>query len=323
MSKISQKWGEINKQKAGLIAIIAVILIAAPMFAFSSHSHQLYVNASASGTQDGSKSHPYKTISQAIDAAHGGTDIHVANGTYRENITLKSDMSIFGEDKDGTIIEADDSGSSVVVMNDDSVIDKVTVRKGASGIKVKAKASAKIIKCIVKDNSRDGIKIESDGTGDSRKVDISENTIKNNHWSGISAGKRNLSIMDNDIKFNDKDGLDISAGSQAWVSGNFIYGNSGSGMKLTIDGSDIWTKGNKMNENHREGIEVAFKGAAGKINIAKSQVIGNNRYGLARVQNFPLNANSANLWNRYLTQDANNNFSKNSSGDISAIIVRN
>lgn len=323
MSKISQKWGGINKQRAGLIAIIAVILIALPMLVSSSKTHKIYVDNDASGTQDGSKSHPYKTISKAISESDGKTEIHVDNGIYKENITLKSDMKLFGEDKNGTIIEAASGSDSVVTMKDDTVINKVTVKGGTNGIKVREKASAEIIKCVIMDNDRDGIKIESDGMSDSRKVDISKNTIKDNGWSGIYAGRRSLSIMDNDIYKNGKDGVDIAKGSKAWISGNVIKDNRGSGMKLAIDGSDIWTKSNDLRNNKREGLEVSFSGAAGKINLAKSKFRSNGRYGIARVQDFPINANSANLWNRYLTFDNANEFYKNDGGNISVIIVRN
>ena len=323
MSKISQKWEGVNKRKAGLIALVAVVLIALPMFAFSSRTHKIYVDNDASGTQDGSKSHPYKTISKAISEANGKTEIHVDNGIYKENITLKSNMELYGEDKNDTIIEADSDGDSVVTMKDDTVINKVTIKGGTNGIKVREKASAEIIKCVIMDNDRDGIRVESDGTGDSRKVSISENTIKDNGWAGIYAGRRNLSIMDNDIYANNKDGVDIAKGSKAWISGNTIKDNRGSGMKLAIDGSDIWTKSNDLRNNKREGLEVSFSGVAGKVNIAKSKIRSNGRYGIARVQGFPLNANSENLWKRYLTFDNANEFYKNGEGNISVIIVRN
>ncbi len=316
MSKTSQK-------KLIIAGVLALLCVALPMFAFSSHTHKLYVDDSASGTQDGSKDHPYKTISEAISKAHGKTEIHVSNGTYKENITLKSDLEIYGEDKDSTIIKADKDSESVVTMKDDTVINKVTVKGGTNGIKVRDDAKASIIKCVIKDNDRDGIKIESDGTGDSRKVSISKNTIKDNGWSGIYAGRRNLSIMDNDIYKNSKDGIDIAKGSKAWIEDNTIKDNRGSGMKLAIDGSDIWTKDNNLRSNRREGLEVSFKGIAGRINIAKSKFRNNGRYGIARVQDFPLDWNSENLWKRYLTFDANNEFSGNGEASISVIIVRN
>lgn len=301
----------------------AVILIALPMLVSSSRTHKIYVDNDASGTQDGSKDHPYKTISKAISKAHGKTEIHVDSGIYTENITLKSDTELYGEDKNSTIIEADEESESVVTMKDDTVINKVTIKGGTNGIKVKERASAKIIKCVIMDNDRDGIKIESDGTSDSRKVDISKNTIKDNGWSGIYSGRRNLSIMDNDIYKNSKDGVDIAKGSKAWISGNTIKDNRGSGMKLAIDGSDIWTKRNDLRNNRREGLEVSFSGVAGKINLAKSKFRNNGRYGIARVQDFPLDWNSENLWKRYLTFDNANEFYKNGEASISVIIVRN
>ena len=46
----------------------------------------LYVDAAAGSNGDGSKRHPYDTIRKAVTAAPAGTTIHVAEGTYREDV---------------------------------------------------------------------------------------------------------------------------------------------------------------------------------------------------------------------------------------------
>lgn len=323
MSKISLKLAEIGKAKLMIIAALAVIFAALPMLAFSSHGHKIFVNAGASGTQDGSSSHPYKTITQAINAAHGDTEIHVANGTYRENITVRMNVYIFGANKNKTIIEAADSDDDTVIMKDGTKINKVTVRGGKNGVKVKDKSRASIIDCVIKGNHKDGINIESDGTKDDKRVSISDNTIKSNRRAGIFSGKRKLSITDNDIHDNDKDGVDIAKGSRVWMADNDIQDNGASGAKLRIDGSEIWTKNNDYKNNGREGMEVIFENiAAGRIDIAKSNFSNNKRYGIARVQDDPVSANTNSLWKKYLTLQNNNKFGNNDSGDISPVIVR-
>ncbi len=302
--------------------VVAVLLIAVPSFVLSSHKTKLYVDEHASGTQDGSGSHPYKTIAQAVRAASKNTEIHIAKGTYEENVDLKEGMGIFGEDKSDVIIKAGDKGDAVVTMADNTTLDKVTVENGRYGVKVEDGAKASIIQCIVKNNHRDGIFVVGDGIKKSSMVSISENEIRDNDGTGLYAQKRKLSITDNEIRNNNGDGIDIESGSAAWIADNKISSNDKSGMKLRVDGSEIWTKSNSIRNNDREGIEISYKGKAGRIDIAKTKIMGNKKYGVARVQKFLGNTPVA-AWNKYVTFNTKNTITGNKDGDISSVIISN
>lgn len=320
MSILSQKIPFRSKSTVIIMAVAMIALIAVPGFVLSSHKSKLYVRASASGTQDGSSAHPFKTINQAMRAAKKNTEIHISNGFYKENVDMRSNVDIYGESKKGVIIEASDRDKAVVQMANDTTIDKVTLQKGRYGIKVDDDAKASIIECLVRDNKKAGIYTQADGVKKSRQVIISENEITDNDGAGIYSGKRKLSITENEITDNDGDGIDIEKGSEAWIADNKVNDNDKSGMKLRIDGSTIWTRSNSFRDNKREGMEISFSGAAGRINISKTKVISNNRYGVARVQRLPI-AGSVGLWNKYLTFDNKNTIDKNKSGGISPIIV--
>ena len=308
-------------QKNKAIIVTVLLMLVLPILAFSSSKSDIYVAVDASGNQDGSKSHPYKTINQALAVAKEGSEIHVAKGEYKENIEIKRDVDILGEDKDDVIIKAKDDDDAVVVMYDKSKINKVTIKGGKNGIFVQGHAKASIIKCVIKDNDRNGIEIEGEDRTEKNIVSISENEIKNNGKAGIYSETRRLSIVDNNIHNNKGDGIDVSnKKSIAWISGNKIEDNKKSGMKLTIDGSEIWTKGNKIKNNKREGIEVSFFGEAGRVDIAKTTIEKNDRFGVARVQRFG-NYVLGKLWNQYLTFDSRNKISSNAFGDISNIII--
>jgi hypothetical protein len=307
------------RQKWPILALLVAILAVAPFLVASSHKSKLYVNDNASGTQDGSVSHPFKTIKKALDKADGKTEIHVSNGSYKENIVLKKNVELYGESEDGVVIKAKDGGNSTVVMNDDSKINKVTIKGGATGIKVKNDAKVSIIKVTIKDNDRDGIFIEEGDVTDKKMVSISECNIKDNGWGGIFSHRRRLSIVNNEIRSNGSEGIDIEAGSSAWIADNKINENDGTGMKLRIDGSDIWTKNNALRDNVKEGIEVSFSGRAGRINIEKAKIVGNHKYGIARIQRMTDNTG---LWNKYLTYGVKNYFSENRLGDISPVIFK-
>jgi len=318
MSIISQKLGKNEKSKVLLWILVAVFLLG-PAFAFSSHRSKIYVDDSASGTQDGSSDHPYKTIGKAMDKADDDTEIHISKGFYKENIKVKDGVEIYGESKSGVVIEAEDDDDPTVIMKDDTVLDKVTVKGGSYGIEVGDGGKASIVSCIIKDNHKGGVHIKDDGTKKSKMVSLSKNEIRDNDGAGIYSGKRKLSLTENKIKDNDGDGIDIEKGSKAWIADNDIENNDKSGMKLRIDGSEIWTKHNSIQDNKREGVEVSFKGEAGIISISKTKITGNDRYGVARVQRFV--TGNFGLWSKYLTFDKINTIKSNSHGNISPVIT--
>lgn len=302
-----------------MLAILVALAVLGPALAFSSNSSKLYVDDDASGTQDGSSKHPYKTISKALDKADDDTKIHIANGRYKENIKIKEGVEIFGESKGGVVIEAKDDDDPVVTMKSGTRLDKVTVKGGSYGIKIDGGGKASVVECVIKDNEEGGIYIKESSVKKSRLVSLSKNEIKDNDGPGIFSEKRKLSLTENEIKDNDGDGIDIEKGSEAWIADNEIEKNDKSGMKLRVDGSEIWTKHNTIKNNKREGIEVSYKGQAGRIDIAKSKITGNGRYGVARVQRFV--TSGPKLWDGYLTFDSRNRIENNASGGISPVIV--
>lgn len=307
-----------KKAKAVIVALTAGVFVAVPFFGLGSHHDDLYVNAKASGMQDGSKNHPYKKIAWAIDKADSNTEIHVSKGEYVENITLKKGIKLYGHDKDDTIIKAKKDKWSTVYMEDNSEIDGFTITRGDRGIWVGKHAKAKIINCVVKYNDGDGIGIEGYDTSKSDLVYIGKSEIRNNGRAGIYVtGPRKISFMDNGIRENDGDGMDIVGGVSAYIASNSVKNNGGSGIVATIDGSDIWTKSNSIRRNKREGMEVTSFGAAGHINVAKAKFVDNGRYAVTRLQRGGNLSSTA--WNQQLTFENNNYFAGNALGNISRI----
>lgn len=321
MSKLYLKMTEASQIKRFALVLSLVILVSLPAFSFSGGRSNLYVDDSNHGSEDGSKSHPFNTIKEAMHEADKKTDIHISKGFYKENVEIKKGVRLYGEDEDKVTIEAKSSkDKAAVLMNDETVIDNIKVRKGKYGIKVRSEAEASIVDCIIEDAERDGIRIKIGKIKDSRLVSISESVIKDNDGAGIDSDKRKLSIVKSEIRDNGGDGIDIAAGSHVWMYKNYITDNEKSGMKLRIDQSNIWTKKNKITRNGREGIEINFYGGAGRIDIKDSGVFKNDRNGIARVQR-GFAGNSWGLWNSYLTFSGINNIGENGHGNISKVCV--
>lgn len=310
MSSLSQK----KAVFAGSLLLLAIFV--APFFTFAK-SDKVYVDDNASGTQDGSQAHPFKTISEGLKHAGKKDEVHVAKGNYKENIIIKEGRRVFGSDEDEVVITADDKDVPVVFMEDGSRINKVTVRKGRNGIEVKKNSEASIVDCIVKDNDRDGIRIQKHKTiNNDEAVSIDGTVVKNNGKSGIYSEPHRVVITDSTVIDNDKDGVILNAGVSAWIQGTSVRSNGGSGMKLTLDGSNIWTKSNTFSHNNREGVEVDSFGGNGKVDFKKAKIHDNDRNGIARV----IRGNSNSGAFKGLTIQADTEFWGNKVGNVSPII---
>jgi nitrous oxidase accessory protein NosD len=187
-----QKW-----EIVGGVLLVAVFVL--PVLVFAGGRKDMYVDGSKSGTEDGTSAHPYHTISEALKHANNRTDVHVAKGTYEDNIEIPKGVKVFGKDSDDVTIRSKSSKKVVVSMKKDTTIDGVTIEKGKSGIWVAENAKVSISKCVIRKNENDGIKIGGDGVKDSTRVSITKSRIEKNGKDGIYSGKRKLSLIDNEI----------------------------------------------------------------------------------------------------------------------------
>lgn len=300
-------------------SLILAAIFVLPVLSLAGDEDKLYVDDNASGQEDGSIKHPYKTIAQALKKADRDSEVHILPGSYEENIEIPEGVEVFGSDKNSVVIKAEDDGAATVTMKHKSSIDNVTIKDGRYGIKVGTNDRASITECIIKDNKKDGINIKAGEVAEKRKVTISESEIYHNGQAGIYAEKRRLVMVDNEIRDNDSDGIDLQAGTSAWIGGNRLKNNAGSGLKIVLDKAKIWTKNNTYRDNEREGIEVNAYGAAGRIDINKSKFDNNDRYGIARI----LRGGAAETVFGGLTLQSNNVFTENKVGNISPTIRLN
>lgn len=305
-----------KKQKIELIGgVLLLAIFVLPFLTFASSRNSIYVDGSRTGIENGTPAYPFHTISAALASASDKTDVHVANGIYKDNIEIPKGVRVFGSSTSGVILQARDRNKVVVSMKDDTRINKFTIEKGREGIWVKKDAEVSIIKCVIKNNKKDGIKIESGSTKKKDGVTITDNKIKNNGRNGIFSQKRRIALEDNEIYENESDGVGFAAGVSAWIENNEFRDNDGSGLKIALDGSDIWTKSNTFNDNSHSGVEVNAKGKTGRVDISKSKFSNNENFGIARISR--LNA-AASVWNGLTV--SNTTFKMTRAGEISPIL---
>lgn len=104
-----------------IIIIILAPAILAPAFDchFSIDESVIYVDDdNINGPWDGTRESPYRYIQDGIDAVEVNGIVHVQNGVYYETITIDKKIGLFGENKEKTIINGNNSDSSFSVCLD-------------------------------------------------------------------------------------------------------------------------------------------------------------------------------------------------------------
>lgn len=267
-----------------ILSAVFTVLIAVPVIVFGG-SKQVFVDKSATGSEEGTANHPYHSISKALKNAKEGTDVHISKGTYKENVTLPKGVKLFGKKKDigSVVIKADNEDKPAVTMKHQTEINFLTIEGGRHGVRILEDAKAKVYKVKVKKSGRDGIHIDAAPRDKKHRALLDTVEVETSNRTGIFSEKRDIVIINSDIHDNKSDGIDLAAGMEAWFEKNRINNNKGSGIKVMLDGASVWTKSNSIRNNKREGIEVNAYGAAGNIGLKKASIIGNGRYGVARI----------------------------------------
>ena len=179
----------------------------------------------------------YKTIQEAIDNASSGQTIFVVNGTYYENLFIyKSNISLFGEGRDVTIIDGRQFSNVISILADNVTVRGFHIRN--SGISSDSAIRIEHAKgnCIT-DNRFTG---SFDGVGVQTS---SNNTISNNVATDNSYGIRiylssNNRISGNTVSFSAYDGIRVDTSSNNVISNNSILNN--------YDGLGLYTSSNNL-----------------------------------------------------------------------------
>ena len=276
--------GNIGLNKGIILGFSLIMAVVMPFVAFGG-GKTIYVDQTNSGSKDGSKNHPYTTIDSALEHASAGDEIVIAQGTYKENITIPKEVWIYGENgrKNDVTIKAKNDDKPTVQMKHDSKLSDITIEGGRHGVRVLEDSKAHLYNVRIKESNRDGIHIDSAKIGKKKRVTIDKVEIEESDRAGIYSEKRTLTIIHSDIHDNRGDGIDLALGTHAWLEKNTFNKNRGSGAKLVLDDASIWSKNNEFKNNKREGIEVSSFGEQGTIEFKRAKISGNDRYGVARL----------------------------------------
>ena len=153
------------------------------------------------GPWDGSMSHPFQTINDALAVSTDSSSIYIFSGTYLENLFINKYVNITGENKDETIL----SGSITFMKTNLAKLSHLTIT-----------------------NENENPESIGININQSKNIIISNTQILNHH-TGILISQQSDSnlIKENTIKHNEI-GLDVCSSHN-----NLIYGNTIEENQLT------------------------------------------------------------------------------------------
>ncbi len=204
----------------------------------------LNIGFASAATLNVGQGQTYPTIQSAIDAAKTGDIISVAEGTYSENLVVKTNgISIIGKNKEKTIIDGKKTGSTIQIEQANNVkVSGFTIQNsGGSGQSDAGislyRTNNNFIANVILVNNVVGISIYE---GSNNNI-VSGNEIKSNGKYGVFIFSSNDNkIYNNNIQKNKFGFYGDSAKTNHIYSNNFIDNNDqaydNSGMNPWDDG---------------------------------------------------------------------------------------
>ena len=178
----------------------------------------LYVGGSGPGN--------YSKIQDAIDNASDGDTVFVYNGAYSEAIQVNVEkLTVIGEDRDSTVIDANASNKAVVIQQNGVVISGFTVIAKNNCIFVTGGLTAITISknnLSQRTNILYGIDFEYDGDNN---ANIIEGNIFYSNSCGIGLASwyhSGMNIIQNNTFINNFNGMEISGENNKILNNKFI-----------------------------------------------------------------------------------------------------
>lgn len=279
----------------------------------------IYVDAgNTSGIEDGTKTYPFNTITEGIDAVAPGKSVLVSAGTYNEQLIINKGITLQGADKETTFISGIGFIGNLITIEADYVtitgftIDSASVT--SIGIYFDNYSFININNNLIKNNKDYGISYIN-----SAPI-IEGNNIENNNSSGIKVAINGAGIIRNNSIVSNQYGIRTYGDSSPEITRNDISNNSNTGIYCRESATPIISFNNISNNGYgilidnilgdsvNPDIGGVDGGSAGKNNIAGNYIHGvsnktthnimakNNWWGDAAGPKYPGNNSSSGDW---------------------------
>jgi parallel beta-helix repeat protein len=215
----------------------------------------------------------YATIQEAInaDATLNGHTIHVEAGIYHENVVVNKSLSLIGENRLNTVIDANASGNVVQITADHVNVTGFTMQNsmpGLSGVYIYHSNEANVSQNILT-NDHNGIHIY--GSNNSNIVD---NDVFGNQFGIHLYGSGNNNLSGNNV-YNNMNGIHLDISDNNTLFGNKVWSNTGNGIYL-YESAGNTVSGNNVFSNYGRGIRLHYSSG----NTLSSNLVSSNGYGI-------------------------------------------
>ncbi len=235
--------------------VVIVVLISLMMVVVPSQAQPLEVWVDDDGPDNGHDH--FNTIQEGIDAVAIGGTVHVAAGTYAENVLINKSIDLLGKDKDTTVLEPG-NGKGFYVTVDSVTITGFTIQN----CKSKAVQLRNNEDCTISDNiithSSYPIHLSS-----ASNITISDNIISHNGPGGsavwCTGTSNNNIIIGNTMSYNDG-GVWIYGGHNYVISDNSIYHSKITGISFMFGSNNHTVSRNEISYN-TDGISTSWGGS--------------------------------------------------------------
>ncbi len=212
-------------------------------------------------------------IQSGVNFAEPGWTVYAKSSTYLENVTINKTLTVIGEDRSSTIIDARGNESVVLVDSTSYVnVSGFTVRNGTYGLHLND-SHRSILENNNAVNNSYGIYVGKVSYPSNNNT-ISNNTILNNTENGVYLmASDNNTIANNNIS-NNKAGMNVTQSSNIIIENNTILYND-YGIKLNYSSPIV--RYNNVSYNNYDGIRNYYYSNA---IIGNNTIIYNNGTGI-------------------------------------------
>jgi len=191
----------------------------------------------------------YASIQEAIDNADEGDTVFVKSGLYYQTAIINKSLSLVGENRETTIIDANGTTTRIYVETDNVTITGFTIRNAL----VTTQEGILLLYadyCNISGNKLINNAYGIDSISSSYNI-VAGNVMREN-GAGISISGFNNSIYGNEI-VNCNTGIQISHGANNTVSENNLVNNSANGINF-YDTNNNYIIGNNVTNSGERGI---------------------------------------------------------------------
>lgn len=194
------------------IALFASVVLMTMQSANAAERFVDAANGSDPGNSCSNSANPCATVQQGIDSAQAGDTIKIADAVYTETLTVDKALSMRGQSRAGTIIQAaadrGTAGNRVISVADDAAFElrDVTVRHGRAGVSTGSSGNGGGLECLGGDLLLERV------------------TFSHNDAEGLGAGLRsgdNVVVM-TDVIFSANGNGATSNGGGAYLGENSV-----------------------------------------------------------------------------------------------------